>query len=724
MLKHLSIRASLISLNLSYLFSTLLIVATAFYGLSNGKAFIDDMGQKRMPSLQGLLMIQSAYSALQLTHVQTADRVNDPGADTGLQDLLRNYRKAGENFDKGWKIYEPRLHTMEEQQLWKEYVRTHEAFDALELRIADKIVELTKLKQDPEAQKQAHRNLLKLLVDAQPIASKAREEIDALVGLNLRYVGDAVKDAGAADGRMNSAMFWASILGALLSLSLGYFVLRRIIAQIGREQAEAIELVKEAPAADLSPDIAPVAEPTARDSGETRLANSVSRELDGIMIGSAETSHFVDSIKKKIDQDVQTVTEITVTSEQNVTMMERIAANAEHAAKVASDVRDQSVKGGEEADQGLRKINDACQDAQAAQEMMTALQQKSNLIHGITEVINQISAQTNLLALNAAIEAARAGEHGRGFAVVASEVRRLAERTKISSDEIETMVTEIAGQAERAAGGMSKLTGKVTEAAHNVERINTVLSSIERAAEESETEVRQIARTSNDHLQSTQLIADAIAKIRDGLRLTEAELPLASSAAIALVDRAETLFDTITEFNAKTPHDVIREAVADAAKAVGALFEDAIARKQISAQALFDRTYKPIPRTDPPKHTTKFDAFTDRVLPNLQEKFLLQMPQLVYAGAVDDNGYFPTHNKKFSQPLTGDYQTDFVNNRTKRIFNDRTGKRCGANTKPFLLQTYKRDTGEVMHDLSVPIYVSGKHWGAFRVGYRSVAPAT
>ena len=64
-----------------------------------------------------------------------------------------------------------------------------------------------------------------------------------------------------------------------------------------------------------------------------------------------------------------------------------------------------------------------------------------------------------------------------------------------------------------------------------------------------------------------------------------------------------------------------------------------------------------------------------------------------------------------------------VNNRTKRIFSDRTGARCGSNTKPFLLQTYKRDTGEVMHDLSVPIHVDGKHWGGFRIGYRSSSHA-
>ena len=89
---------------------------------------------------------------------------------------------------------------------------------------------------------------------------------------------------------------------------------------------------------------------------------------------------------------------------------------------------------------------------------------------------------------------------------------------------------------------------------------------------------------------------------------------------------------------------------------------------------------------------------------------------IIYAGAVDRNGYFPTHNKKFSQPLTGNYETDLANNRTKRIFSDHTGARCGKSTQSFLLQTYKRDTGEIMHDLSAPIYVNGKHWGGFRIG--------
>ena len=171
----------------------------------------------------------------------------------------------------------------------------------------------------------------------------------------------------------------------------------------------------------------------------------------------------------------------------------------------------------------------------------------------------------------------------------------------------------------------------------------------------------------------------------------------------------------------RTSHDAIRVAAQDAAAEIGRLFSAAIASGKITREALFERNYRLIPDTAPPKYHTAFDSFTDAVLPALQEGLLAAMPQLAYCGAVDNNGYFPTHNRKFSQPLTGDYDVDIVNNRTKRIFDDRTGARCGANKKPFLLQTYKRDTGEVMHDLSAPIFVDGAHWGGFRIGYRSSA---
>jgi methyl-accepting chemotaxis protein len=156
-----------------------------------------------------------------------------------------------------------------------------------------------------------------------------------------------------------------------------------------------------------------------------------------------------------------------------------------------------------------------------------------------------------------------------------------------------------------------------------------------------------------------------------------------------------------------------------AAEDIGRVLEEAVRSGQIGLEDLFDRNYVPIPYTRPQKYHTKFDALTDRLFPPIQEPILEANPEVVYAGAVDVNGYFPTHNKRYSQPLTGDEKVDFVNNRTKRIFDDPVGKKCGAHEQPFLLQTYRRDTGEIMHDLSVPIYVQGRHWGGFRLGYRT-----
>ena len=92
------------------------------------------------------------------------------------------------------------------------------------------------------------------------------------------------------------------------------------------------------------------------------------------------------------------------------------------------------------------------------------------------------------------------------------------------------------------------------------------------------------------------------------------------------------------------------------------------------------------------------------------------MKEGAYAVGVDLNGYLTAHNIKYSKPLTGDYQTDLVGNRTCRKFESPTELRAAGNTQAMLLQTYIRDTGELLCDLAMPIYVGGKHWGNVRVG--------
>ena len=151
------------------------------------------------------------------------------------------------------------------------------------------------------------------------------------------------------------------------------------------------------------------------------------------------------------------------------------------------------------------------------------------------------------------------------------------------------------------------------------------------------------------------------------------------------------------------------------AKAVSKVFEEFIDNGAMKAADLFDTEYQPYGKFEPAKYRTKYDAFADRALLSLQDE-LLKNPSIIFAVTVDNNGYLPTHNTKYTQAITGDKDKDKVGNRTKRIFNDPTGLAAAKNTQPGFLQVYKRDTGETMWDVSSPIIVKGKQWGNFRIG--------
>jgi methyl-accepting chemotaxis protein len=133
---------------------------------------------------------------------------------------------------------------------------------------------------------------------------------------------------------------------------------------------------------------------------------------------------------------------------------------------------------------------------------------------------------------------------------------------------------------------------------------------------------------------------------------------------------------------------------------------------------LFDTFYIPIPDTSPQQYRTQYDKYCDQTIRRIIDFYLEKDKRLIFVAPVDRNGYLPTHNSRFSQPLSGDPEIDAKKNRTKRMFNDRTGLAAARNTTDCLLQQYQRDTGETLYDLSLPIFIHKQHWGAIRVGYR------
>lgn len=152
------------------------------------------------------------------------------------------------------------------------------------------------------------------------------------------------------------------------------------------------------------------------------------------------------------------------------------------------------------------------------------------------------------------------------------------------------------------------------------------------------------------------------------------------------------------------------------AKLIGRVIEEAIDNGVFSVNDAFDTDYVLIPGFEPKKYHTKYDFYLDKAILSLQDEFLKD-DSVVFAVAVDVNGYLPTHNTLYQQPITGDQQRDLIGNRTKRIFNDEIGIQAAHNTVPAFKQVYHRDTGVTMWDISTPIRVKGKHWGGFRIGF-------
>lgn len=516
----------------------------------------------------------------------------------------------------------------------------------------------------------------------------------------------------------------AGLLGALSALVILYWKVLRPLARLAEQILQCTDgdkgLLLASSQDDKNPFVGEIALSVRRYATNFHdLGRNLSACGGNISIAAAEVSHFVDQLKKKIEGEVREITEIASSATQMAQASGQMADNAGIAAGAATETRDESLQGLHTVEEAIQQIHSVSERVVETSSLVGKLQGHSDKIQGIAHVISGLADQTNLLALNAAIEAARAGEHGRGFSVVADEVRGLANKTTAATSEIGAMLDEVQKDTAQSVSIMASLVQRMREMVTSTEQVGSVLQDIGRYSEQSEVKVQEIANTITETASATSHISTSVNVVREGLKQSEQDVQIASNQALALSDMGEQIYGLLADLHMDTIHDRIAGLAQSAAAQIQEAFEVAIRDRRIAQAALFEREYIPIRDTNPQKYSTSYDQLADALLPPIQEPILQQHEVIVYAIATDPKGYVPTHNNRFCKPLTGQYETDLVNNRTKRIFDDRTGSRCGSHTQKILLQTYKRDTGEVMHDLSVPIYVEGRHWGGFRIGYTS-----
>jgi HAMP domain-containing protein len=191
-------------------------------------------------------------------------------------------------------------------------------------------------------------------------------------------------------------------------------------------------------------------------------------------------------------------------------------------------------------------------------------------------------------------------------------------------------------------------------------------------------------------------------------------------AAFTVVATAAVAY-VITDISTRSLEDLTlskaKMAAHVGARMYGRVLEEGIDNNYLTVNDVFDTNYEEIKGYNwngKPKYHTRYDFFTDRTMVSLLDRFL-EGAEVTGALGTDINGYIPTYLTKFMQPVTENKEKDLTGNRAKAIGNYDVAKKAGANEEPILVQPYKRDTGERMWDVSSPIFVKGKHWGAFRM---------
>lgn len=281
----------------------------------------------------------------------------------------------------------------------------------------------------------------------------------------------------------------------------------------------------------------------AQQKSKTLLATAA--KLEDV---SSNISSALNSLSSRIEQSdkhaavaAHRLTEAaTAMNEMNATVQE-VARNASETQRVSAETKQKAEEGEHVVESSLQCIQAVHQVSLELKDDMEKLNEHTRAISHIMSVISDIADQTNLLALNAAIEAARAGEAGRGFAVVADEVRKLAEKTMASTQEVGSAVAAIQESAANSSASVGKAVEQIEQATQLAIDSGHALKEIVSAAEVTADEVRAIATASEEQSASSDEINQSITECNEMSGQIAAAMADAAKSVTELAAQAQNL---------------------------------------------------------------------------------------------------------------------------------------------------------------------------------------
>ena len=483
-----------------------LIIALVFGLINTAKVDnqVDQLSTNWVPSIQ----LSAEISQLRLRYRIRSLEFMLADSDQDRDKITSSMKSLDDSLNQAIKKYEPLVSGDEEKKIYSELNKAVANYHDLVMAAVD-LVKAGKVDEAKALQKEKWSKA----------ADAVRDQTDALLKINSAGVDESAKSSVASLDAAKAGSYISLILGTLIAVVVTFLIARNLSRRIS-ESVDAAQLIA---AGNLSGK--PLA-PSADEIGRLAMAMSdMQMALRKAMLDTQSSADQIRNCSTQLSGSVQQMEEsatlqssasaaIAANVEEVTVSINHVSENTGEAARFAQESGSKAEEGHVLIEQLIQRFGGVAEVVRTAADQIARLEGESQKISNIVSVIKDIADQTNLLALNAAIEAARAGEQGRGFAVVADEVRKLSERTALSTGEIEKMVGAIQLSTRSVVDEVGRGVTLVDEGVINARQVGEAIAALQEIAKkvseivaDVDSALREQSTASNDVARKVEEVA-------------------------------------------------------------------------------------------------------------------------------------------------------------------------------------------------------------------------